>query len=308
MEKLTDQNNSNPSSSSSVLFVPSSKPLERSNITMMSTVERIMKRILPSSIVIDNQALQTIANCSLEFMSSLACEALTNSKLEGKSISTGNDVLYSLRSLGYEDYVAPMNTFLLKHGMHSSICGICNSDPSFIADDGSTPATSTSAGKKEKKYKKRTLEEKKAAEGAITLAADGILAGDPKSKLQKLSHSSSSVELSPESLMKNNNTSVDEMPKKKYLTKKKKIEQEQQLQSQQQQQQQQQPQQQQQQKKKYVRKTNGPVKNWLDPKYVKELREKLSQALLEEHPTVFLKSLGKQLGMPYKMVFAQFDE
>jgi nuclear transcription Y subunit beta len=102
-----------------------SQKVESATDELKVIVEMIMRKVVPSFISIDEDSLQMVTNCSLEFMSSLTSEALTTSTLKSRPFVKGEDLIESIRSLGYEDYVNSITVYSDKLNSHLTLCGQC---------------------------------------------------------------------------------------------------------------------------------------------------------------------------------------
>jgi hypothetical protein len=107
------------------LAIPS-YPLDREKFKEIIT--GIIRRILPPAIVIDEDALDTMADCTEEFASSINCEAFTQVDNSASDTLAPSDYLYSLRALGYEDFSSAMKTFICQRDRHLQICQACSEE------------------------------------------------------------------------------------------------------------------------------------------------------------------------------------
>ena len=118
-----------------------SYPLDREKFKEIIT--GIMRRVLPPAIVIDEDALDTMADCTEEFASSISCEAFTHVDNSASGTLAPSDYLYSLRALGYEDFSSAVKTFICQRDKHLRICQACSEER--IVFESPKPVTASTA-------------------------------------------------------------------------------------------------------------------------------------------------------------------
>jgi nuclear transcription Y subunit beta len=194
-----------------------SQKVESATDELKVIVEMIMRKVVPSFISIDEDSLQMVTNCSLEFMSSLTSEALTTSTLKSRPFVKGEDLIESIRSLGYEDYVNSITVYSDKLNSHLTLCGQCQpnnvktpkekkSNKRAFAETATTSSATQSSsskntnikgandanngaddggggGEKKISYYKRKKLEQAAAAAAAAVAAAGLAASIGSSDL-----------------------------------------------------------------------------------------------------------------------------
>ncbi|KVI08527.1 nuclear transcription factor Y subunit B-1-like [Cynara cardunculus var. scolymus] len=132
--------------SSSNVSDGSSKDQER--LLPIANVGRIMKKSLPGNAKVSKEAKETVQECVSEFISFITGEAADKCQREKRKTINGDDLLWAMTTLGFQDYVGSLKSYLSKY------VGTC--DSSSHTDIGvteigcdvsdSTPAQSISQG------------------------------------------------------------------------------------------------------------------------------------------------------------------
>ncbi|KAM7250318.1 hypothetical protein ACFE04_022201 [Oxalis oulophora] len=97
------QNSTNPSSSSL---------REQDRLLPIANVSRIMKKGLPANAKISKDAKETVQECVSEFISFITGEASDKCQREKRKTINGDDLLWAMTTLGFEDYVEPLKLYL----------------------------------------------------------------------------------------------------------------------------------------------------------------------------------------------------
>ncbi|GLJ18537.1 hypothetical protein SUGI_0329540 [Cryptomeria japonica] len=112
---------SSPSSSASVhlqrpIKIYPLNPLPRPSCCFKLLVEwrkrRIMKRALPANGKIAKDAKETVQECVSEFISFITSEASDKCQREKRKTINGDDLLWAMSTLGFEDYIEPLKIYL----------------------------------------------------------------------------------------------------------------------------------------------------------------------------------------------------
>jgi len=82
-----------------------------------ANVGRIMKSHLPENVKISREARYSVQECVTEFIGLITTEAVDRLQQDRRKTITGDDVLSSIRALGFSDYETPLQTFyrLFRH-------------------------------------------------------------------------------------------------------------------------------------------------------------------------------------------------
>lgn len=81
----------------------------------IANVGRIMKGALPASAKISKDAKECMQECVSEFVSFVTSEACEKCNLERRKTVNGEDVLFALTSLGFENYAEVLKIYLAKY-------------------------------------------------------------------------------------------------------------------------------------------------------------------------------------------------
>lgn len=91
----------------------SSKEQER--FLPIANVSRIMKKSLPTNAKISKEAKETVQECVSEFISFITGEASDKCQREKRKTISGDDLLWAMTMLGFENYVGPLKVYLNKY-------------------------------------------------------------------------------------------------------------------------------------------------------------------------------------------------
>ncbi|KAH7565883.1 hypothetical protein ACOSP7_021955 [Xanthoceras sorbifolium] len=91
----------------------SSKELDR--FLPIANVSRIMKKSLPANAKISKEAKETVQECVSEFISFVTGEASDKCQREKRKTINGDDLLWAMTTLGFENYVGPLKIYLNKY-------------------------------------------------------------------------------------------------------------------------------------------------------------------------------------------------
>ncbi|URE31208.1 Histone-like transcription factor (CBF/NF-Y) and archaeal histone [Musa troglodytarum] len=71
-----------------------------------------MKKALPANAKISKDAKETVQECVSEFISFVTGEASDKCQREKRKTINGDDLLWAMTTLGFEDYVEPLKVYL----------------------------------------------------------------------------------------------------------------------------------------------------------------------------------------------------
>lgn len=94
---------------------PYSSPREQDKLLPIANVGRIMKRALPANAKISKEAKETVQECVSEFISFITGEASDKCQREKRKTVNGDDLLWAMSTLGFEDYIDPLKFYLHKY-------------------------------------------------------------------------------------------------------------------------------------------------------------------------------------------------
>ncbi|KAI3978464.1 hypothetical protein MKX01_015639 [Papaver californicum] len=81
----------------------------------IANVSRIMKNSLPSNAKISKEAKETVQECVSEFISFVTGEASDKCQREKRKTINGDDLLWAMTTLGFENYVGSLKSYLNKY-------------------------------------------------------------------------------------------------------------------------------------------------------------------------------------------------
>ncbi|CAL9001284.1 unnamed protein product [Prunus brigantina] len=81
----------------------------------IANVSRIMKKSLPANAKISKEAKETVQECVSEFISFITGEASDKCLREKRKTINGDDLLWAMTTLGFENYVGPLKGYLNKY-------------------------------------------------------------------------------------------------------------------------------------------------------------------------------------------------
>ncbi|KAL9679029.1 hypothetical protein QQ045_016882 [Rhodiola kirilowii] len=87
---------------------------EQDRLLPIANVSRIMKKALPANAKISKDAKETVQECVSEFISFITGEASDKCQREKRKTINGDDLLWAMTTLGFEEYVEPLKVYLQK--------------------------------------------------------------------------------------------------------------------------------------------------------------------------------------------------
>ncbi|KAF9980162.1 Nuclear transcription factor Y subunit B-3 [Modicella reniformis] len=88
---------------------------EQDRFLPIANVARIMKKALPDNAKIAKEAKETVQECVSEFISFTTSEASDRCQLEKRKTINGEDILWAMQSLGFENYAEVLKIYLAKY-------------------------------------------------------------------------------------------------------------------------------------------------------------------------------------------------
>jgi histone H3/H4 len=83
--------------------------------SQIANISRIMKKGLPMSAKIAKDSKECVQECISEFLSFVTSEASDKCQREKRKTINGDDLLWAMSTLGFEDYVEPLKVYLAKY-------------------------------------------------------------------------------------------------------------------------------------------------------------------------------------------------
>ncbi|EMG48724.1 Nuclear transcription factor Y subunit B-1, partial [Candida maltosa Xu316] len=81
----------------------------------IANVSRIMKTTLPATAKVSKDAKECMQECVSEFISFITSEASDKCLKEKRKTINGEDILYSMYDLGFENYAEVLKIYLAKY-------------------------------------------------------------------------------------------------------------------------------------------------------------------------------------------------
>ncbi|XVE68970.1 hypothetical protein DITRI_Ditri09bG0112900 [Diplodiscus trichospermus] len=94
---------------------PHSNVREQDRYLPIANISRIMKKALPSNGKIAKDAKDTVQECVSEFISFITSEASDKCQKEKRKTINGDDLLWAMATLGFEDYIEPLKIYLSRY-------------------------------------------------------------------------------------------------------------------------------------------------------------------------------------------------
>ncbi|KAK9506766.1 hypothetical protein O3M35_008643 [Rhynocoris fuscipes] len=108
---------------------------EQDRFLPIANVAKIMKRAIPDSGKIAKDARECVQECVSEFISFITSEASDRCHMEKRKTINGEDILFAMTTLGFDNYVEPLKLYLLKY--REATKGVKPLAPGEIYDDSS---------------------------------------------------------------------------------------------------------------------------------------------------------------------------
>ncbi|XP_029163758.1 nuclear transcription factor Y subunit B-1 [Nylanderia fulva] len=88
---------------------------EQDRFLPIANVAKIMKRAIPESGKIAKDARECVQECVSEFISFITSEASDRCHMEKRKTINGEDILFAMTTLGFDNYVEPLKMYLQKY-------------------------------------------------------------------------------------------------------------------------------------------------------------------------------------------------
>ncbi|KAJ8766551.1 hypothetical protein K2173_023798 [Erythroxylum novogranatense] len=108
----SDDNDSGATHVNSTATNDLSSSREQDRLLPIANVSRIMKKAVPANAKISKDAKETVQECVSEFISFITGEASDKCQREKRKTINGDDLLWAMTTLGFEDYVEPLKVYL----------------------------------------------------------------------------------------------------------------------------------------------------------------------------------------------------
>ncbi|XP_075970888.1 nuclear factor Y-box B [Anticarsia gemmatalis] len=88
---------------------------EQDRFLPIANIAKIMKRAIPENGKIAKDARECVQECISEFISFVTSEASDRCQVEKRKTINGEDVLFAMNALGFDNYVEPLRLYLKKY-------------------------------------------------------------------------------------------------------------------------------------------------------------------------------------------------
>ncbi|CAN8284952.1 unnamed protein product [Cochlearia groenlandica] len=88
---------------------------EQDRFLPIANISRIMKRGLPANGKIAKDGKEIVQECVSEFISFVTSEASDKCQREKRKTINGDDLLWAMATLGFEDYIDPLKIYLTRY-------------------------------------------------------------------------------------------------------------------------------------------------------------------------------------------------
>merc|ERR1712170_299388 len=88
---------------------------EQDRFLPIANVARIMKKAIPSQGKIAKDARECVQECVSEFISFITSAASDRCQAEKRKTINGEDILFAMSTLGFDNYVEPLKLYLQKY-------------------------------------------------------------------------------------------------------------------------------------------------------------------------------------------------
>jgi nuclear transcription Y subunit beta len=88
---------------------------EQDRFLPTANIARVMKAPLPSTAKIAKDGKETVQECVSEFISFITSETSDKVQQEKRKTINGDDIIWSMSQLGFDDYVEPLKLYLQKY-------------------------------------------------------------------------------------------------------------------------------------------------------------------------------------------------
>lgn len=97
---------------------------EQDRFLPIANVSRIMKKALPANAKISKDAKEVVQECVSEFISFITGEASDKCQREKRKTINGDDLLWAMTTLGFEEYIEPLKIYLQRFRIWKGKSGV----------------------------------------------------------------------------------------------------------------------------------------------------------------------------------------
>jgi len=94
---------------------PGGEGREQDRLLPVANIQRIMRRLLPADEKISKDAKEVLQESLSEFVCFVTEEAAGRCAEEKRKTINGDDLIFALQNLGFEEYVPPLQSYLAQY-------------------------------------------------------------------------------------------------------------------------------------------------------------------------------------------------
>merc|ERR1711915_386091 len=87
---------------------------EQDRFLPIYNISKVMKKVVPHSGKVAKEARECVQGCVSEFISFITSEASERCQAEKRKTINGEDILFAMSTLGFDNYVEPLKLYLQK--------------------------------------------------------------------------------------------------------------------------------------------------------------------------------------------------
>lgn len=114
---------------------------EQDRFLPIHNVSRIMRNAIPANGKVSKDAKECMQECVSEFISFITSESSDKCIQEKRKTITGDDILFAMATLGFDNYVEPLKIYLQKYREHTRTEKSTSSRPESYGDAESAAVT-----------------------------------------------------------------------------------------------------------------------------------------------------------------------
>ncbi|PVH66894.1 hypothetical protein PAHAL_1G378200 [Panicum hallii] len=111
----------------------------------MANLVRLMRQVIPKGVKVSTRAKHLTHDCAVEFVGFVAGEASEQARAQHRRIISPEDFTRAFQTLGLDDYVEPMSTYIRRYREHHNIAagygGFVTRAPPVAATAAAAPVT-----------------------------------------------------------------------------------------------------------------------------------------------------------------------
>lgn len=88
---------------------------EQDRFLPIFNISKVMKKVVPPSGKVAKEARECVQECVSEFISFITSEASERCQAEKRKTINGEDILFAMSSLGFDNYIEPLKIYLQKY-------------------------------------------------------------------------------------------------------------------------------------------------------------------------------------------------